>query len=137
MVAAGYDLPYIQAQVGHRDPSTPLAIYAQVIARPDRDELHAEIRQLLGTDATRPAAPARPVGEARPHQLDVSLKLPLKRPERAARSSLVVPPVPNPNHLLCRELLSGETRTRTGDTTIFSRVLYQLSYLASAGDASA
>src|SRR3954471_20994192 len=25
---------------------------------------------------------------------------------------------------------SGETRTRTGDTTIFSRVLYQLSYLA-------
>ena len=27
----------------------------------------------------------------------------------------------------------GETRTRTGDTTIFSRVLYQLSYLAEAG----
>ena len=26
----------------------------------------------------------------------------------------------------------GETRTRTGDTTIFSRVLYQLSYLAEA-----
>ncbi len=25
----------------------------------------------------------------------------------------------------------GETRNRTGDTTIFSRVLYQLSYLAS------
>ena len=29
-------------------------------------------------------------------------------------------------------LCDGETRTRTGDTTIFSRVLYQLSYLASA-----
>jgi hypothetical protein len=28
---------------------------------------------------------------------------------------------------------SGETRTRTGDTTIFSRVLYQLSYLAVMG----
>jgi hypothetical protein len=28
---------------------------------------------------------------------------------------------------------NGETRIRTGDTTIFSRVLYQLSYLA-AGD---
>jgi hypothetical protein len=27
----------------------------------------------------------------------------------------------------------GETRTRTGDTTIFSRVLYQLSYLAVMG----
>src|SRR3954454_16245859 len=30
----------------------------------------------------------------------------------------------------------GETRTRTGDTTIFSRVLYQLSYLAAGGKAS-
>ena len=28
----------------------------------------------------------------------------------------------------------GETRTRTGDTTIFSRVLYQLSYLAVAAN---
>jgi hypothetical protein len=28
----------------------------------------------------------------------------------------------------------GETRTRTGDTTIFSRVLYQLSYLAVIAD---
>ena len=31
----------------------------------------------------------------------------------------------------------GETRTRTGDTTIFSRVLYQLSYLAAGGLGSA
>ena len=30
----------------------------------------------------------------------------------------------------------GETRTRTGDTTIFSRVLYQLSYLAAGQKAS-
>ena len=30
---------------------------------------------------------------------------------------------------------NGETRTRTGDTTVFSRVLYQLSYLALRGDA--
>ena len=28
--------------------------------------------------------------------------------------------------------MNGETRIRTGDTTIFSRVLYQLSYLARA-----
>ncbi len=27
---------------------------------------------------------------------------------------------------------NGEARNRTGDTTIFSRVLYQLSYLAGA-----
>jgi hypothetical protein len=31
---------------------------------------------------------------------------------------------------------NGETRTRTGDTTIFSRVLYQLSYLAGPPDAT-
>jgi hypothetical protein len=29
-------------------------------------------------------------------------------------------------------LSNGEGRNRTGDTTIFSRVLYQLSYLAKA-----
>jgi hypothetical protein len=59
MVAAGYDLPYIQAQVGHRNPTTTLAIYAQVIARPDRDQLRAEIRQLLGVE---PAPRPRPRG---------------------------------------------------------------------------
>ena len=31
----------------------------------------------------------------------------------------------------------GETRTRTGDTTIFSRVLYQLSYLAAVAEDTA
>jgi hypothetical protein len=35
-----------------------------------------------------------------------------------------------------RRFSNGETRTRTGDTTIFSRVLYQLSYLAPAQKAS-
>jgi hypothetical protein len=30
----------------------------------------------------------------------------------------------------------GEGRNRTGDTTIFSRVLYQLSYLAAREDGS-
>lgn len=48
MIAAGYDLPYVQAQVGHADPAVTLAIYAQVIRRADRDELRAEIRGLLG-----------------------------------------------------------------------------------------
>ncbi len=35
-----------------------------------------------------------------------------------------------PKLRVCRPFVDGETRTRTGDTTIFSRVLYQLSYLA-------
>ncbi len=39
--------------------------------------------------------------------------------------------------MMLRDSRNGETRTRTGDTAIFSRVLYQLSYLALAGgDAS-
>lgn len=63
MVAAGYDLPYIQAQVGHEDPTTTLAIYAQVMRRADRDQLRAEIRELLGVDD--PVAPnARTAQEA-------------------------------------------------------------------------
>jgi hypothetical protein len=34
---------------------------------------------------------------------------------------------------ICEAFVSGETQTRTGDTTIFSRVLYQLSYPAVTG----
>ena len=50
MLAAGFDLTYVQEQVGHEDPSTTLKIYAQVIRRPDRDQLRAEMRALLGED---------------------------------------------------------------------------------------
>jgi integrase len=50
LLAAGYDLPYVQAQVGHVDPTTTLGIYAQVMARRDRDQLRAEIRILLGPE---------------------------------------------------------------------------------------
>jgi integrase len=53
MLAAGFDLPYVQDQVGHRHPSTTLAIYAKVIRRPDRDVLRAEMRALLGEAAER------------------------------------------------------------------------------------
>src|SRR2546430_2569166 len=50
---------------------------------------------------------------------------PDSNPGRAGRASEV--PGSSPARL------DGETRTRTGDTTIFSRVLYQLSYLAVVG----
>jgi integrase len=49
-IAAGFDIPYVQAQVGHSDPKVTLAVYAQVMRRPDRDQLRAEIRALLGID---------------------------------------------------------------------------------------
>lgn len=87
MVAAGYDIPYIQAQVGHKDPTTTLAIYAQVMRRPNRDQLRAEVRALLGVDPQPPEPPAATI-----HRLDRrqaitpwTLSRPRKRPEKAAR----------------------------------------------------
>jgi integrase len=47
MLAAGFDLPYVQDQVGHTDPITTIGIYARVIRRADRD-LRAELRELFG-----------------------------------------------------------------------------------------
>ncbi len=52
LIAAGYDLPYVQAQVGHTNPTLTLSIYAQLMRRADRDELKAEIRELLQTPST-------------------------------------------------------------------------------------
>jgi integrase len=51
LIAAGYDLPYVQAQVGHVNPTITLSIYALVMRRADRDQLRAEIRDLLGTSS--------------------------------------------------------------------------------------
>jgi integrase len=48
MLAAGFDLPYVQDQVGHTDPITTMGIYARVIRRADRDTLRAELRELFG-----------------------------------------------------------------------------------------
>ena len=61
MLAAGFDVPYVQDQVGHADPTTTLAVYARVIRRADRDALRAELRELLGEDrlATDELAQAR------------------------------------------------------------------------------
>jgi integrase len=38
MLSAGADIPYVQAQVGHRDPKLTLSIYALVVQRRDRRE---------------------------------------------------------------------------------------------------
>jgi integrase len=49
MLAAGHDIPYVQSQVGHRDPTVTLAVYAQLIRRPDREQLQKEFRSFLET----------------------------------------------------------------------------------------
>lgn len=58
MLAAGFDLPYVQDQVGHSHPTTTLAIYARVIRRSDRDAMRAEMRTLLGEDMPLMGSPA-------------------------------------------------------------------------------
>ena len=61
----------------------------------------------------------------------------LRDPQLVIRAKLVRAAGCQPDFVPSRARASGETRTRTRDTTIFSRVLYQLSYLALSGDASA
>src|SRR5436190_18040242 len=50
------------------------------------------------------------------------------RGERAIRTGLALP-----FSLFCCGLFGAEGRDRTGDTSIFSTVLYQLSYLGAGG----
>jgi len=60
MLAAGHDIPYVQSQVGHLDPTVTLAVYAQVIRRPDREELRKELRAFLETPLAQGNAAAVP-----------------------------------------------------------------------------
>jgi integrase len=61
MLAAGHDIPYVQSQVGHVDPTVTLAVYAQLIRRTDRERLRQELRDFLDTPvASNPASPAGP-----------------------------------------------------------------------------
>jgi integrase len=39
LLSAGAEVPYVQAQVGHRDPKITLEVYAQVLKRRDRSRL--------------------------------------------------------------------------------------------------
>ena len=68
MLEAGAPVPYVQAQVGHEDPTTTLAIYAQVLKRRDRRR-HGEAFDALMANAVPSAAsiimrgnPDRPEG---------------------------------------------------------------------------
>jgi hypothetical protein len=72
-----------------------------------------------------PPANPQPPSRKRRQKGDGGRKMPpALRSDRAAATKKA---------LFCRAASNGETRTRTGDTTIFSRVLYQLSYLAVMG----
>jgi integrase len=50
MLEAGAPVPYVQARVGHEDPTITLEIYAQVLKRRDRRR-HGEAFDALMADA--------------------------------------------------------------------------------------
>ena len=109
------------SQVGHADSKMTLDVYAQLEQRADRTHgtsFDALIQR--AEDARRDAElvmkRSRRLGDP---ETGLDKASPPADPERAQEEG-------NPR--------DGETRTRTGDTTIFSRVLYQLSYLAEPGE---
>jgi integrase len=90
MLAAGHDIPYVQSQVGHLDPTLTLSVYAQLMRRADRDQLRSEVRAFLATPvaatSTEPATVSRSTPQIEParhlHTADANG---LKRLEKAGK----------------------------------------------------
>lgn len=90
LLAAGHDVPYVQHQLGHVDPTTTLAIYAQLIRRPDRDQLRVEHRNFIDSpiNDTGHVAPATqvPASHAAPPAIHASAHIDgLRRVEKAGK----------------------------------------------------
>jgi integrase len=90
MLAAGHDIPYVQSQVGHLDPTVTLAVYAQLIRRPDREQLRKELRAFLETplgDGNATALSAEPqTAQTRPHGTRTAAPIDgLRRIEKAGK----------------------------------------------------
>jgi hypothetical protein len=92
MLGAGHDIPYVQSQVGHEDPTTTLGIYAQLIRRADREQLRQELRAFIdtplaqaGASALAAASPMPQIPRERLH--DASQIEGLKRVQKAAKGS--------------------------------------------------
>ena len=72
----------------------------------------------------------------RPHSSDVAGSRQERARDGEGRNRTGWEPGGRPTSPVPGRARDGEGRNRTGDTTIFSRVLYQLSYLAAPGDGS-
>jgi integrase len=88
-IAAGFDIPYVQAQVGHTDPSLTLAVYAQVMRRSDRDQLRNEIREFLGVEHTAPDPATSQAAEVRATPRPRAGALRLDGSEKAAKGRVL------------------------------------------------
>jgi hypothetical protein len=62
MFAAGAEIPYVMAQVGHADSEVTLEIYARVLKRRDREQVGMAFDDLLvGRGGAQPPAPSGPM----------------------------------------------------------------------------
>jgi hypothetical protein len=73
MFAAGAEIPYVMAQVGHGDSKVTLEIYAQVLKRRDREQIGRAFDHLLVGGGGEPRTAAR------------AARRPIKRSKTAAR----------------------------------------------------
>ena len=116
LLANGFDVKWAMSQVGHADSKMTLDVYAQLEQRADRTHGTSFDALLRRAEEARTGADSVMIGSRRRFEGDLE---PETAPRRRTRKTQEQ-----------GNLGHGETRTRTGDTTIFSRVLYQLSYLA-------
>ena len=123
LLANRFDVLWVMSQVGHADSKMTMDVYAQLQQRVDREHgraFDALVRQARGRLYGADNAPDRPFSGGE-----------IGGGPKMSHSDELDEPSPNKQKgPVSRAFRSGETRTRTGDTTIFSRVLYQLSYLA-------
>jgi integrase len=111
LIANSFDVKWVMSQVGHADSKMTLDVYAQLEQRVDRR--HGTALDALIRDAhwaTRAIGVRRVEHRQRP------------RPKEKARR--------------CGPSSSGETRTRTGDTTIFSRAPSSFKFQQFAADSA-
>jgi integrase len=123
LLANRFDVLWVMSQVGHADSKMTMDVYAQLQQRVDREHgraFDALVRQARGRLY-------RTIEDPNPEPLGTGLGTERKI---GASAQVAVPDDSKQKGPGSRAFADGETRTRTGDTTIFSRVLYQLSYLA-------
>ena len=123
LLANNFDVKWVMSQVGHADSKMTMDVYAQLEQRAQRSHGTAFDR-ILRTARETARGPRRTLNHPQPlgHDWATKRKSSRSRPSRAPSRRRKTTQMQGCNY--------GETQTRTGDTTIFSRVLYQLSYLA-------
>ena len=124
LLANDFDVKWVMSQVGHADSTMTMDVYAQLEQRVDREHGTAFDRLVRhARESSNPDRARKCEGLLSGHGLGHECQ---KRFDDAAARA---PPTTEKADLQGVSA-DGETRIRTGDTTIFSRVLYQLSYLA-------